>query len=266
MQKTSFKVGPAVQQMIARADQLYPFSEARGVLDNGCGSGSIISYILDEHGSKIPDSAVLIAGDFSDSMLDAVRTRKQTAIESGRDVWKRLEVRKLDAHDLRGLDDESMSHITGGHLYFLLEDHQQALREAHRVLCPGGIIGMTSGKSSQHLDALCGAVEEVRPGTNLKLIKEPWSTQESVNGELEACGFKDVEIHLVPSSMSYTDVSEFSDGLLKMPVMKEATAGFSESELDRLRATLIDNLNTIDVDHRRTISGINIVAIGRKAP
>lgn len=266
MKSSPSKAGPTVQHMISRMDQLWPFPTAKGLFDNGCGGGSIISYILDEYGAQLPDSAAIIAGDFSQSMLDVMRARKEAQIEAGDNIaWTKLQIRKLDAHNLKGMEEESVSHVTGGHVYFLLDDPRQALRETCRVLCPGGLVGLTSGKTSQHVGALCDAVESVKPGTNLQLFKAPWSTEEGVEGELRASGFEVMETYLVGSTISYTSVEEFAAVLLTMPVMKDTLATLSEDERGQLNIKLVENLREQDSEQRGLLSGVNIVAIGRKS-
>lgn len=259
------KAGPSVQRMIARMSEIWPFNAARGILDNGCGSGSIISYILEEYGDKLPASATVTAGDFSQSMLDVLRAHKQAHIDNNDTAWDRLQIYKLDAHDLKDFDDDSISHVTGGHLYFLLDNPQRALAATNRVLCPGGLVGLTSGKSSQHIDALCTAVETIKPGTNLKLLKEPWSTELGVQGELRACGFERLETFLVESTITCTDLQEFARTLLLMPVMQETLRGFSDEDRNRLLIHLVENLRAMDPSERGVFTGVNIVAVGRKA-
>lgn len=258
------KAGDTVQKMVTRMNELWPFSEANGIFDNGCGSGTIISYILDTYGSNIPESASLIAGDFSDHMLDVLgKTQQDRMLQQG-GVWNRLEVRKIDAHDLSTISDGSLSHVTGGHLYFLLEDARTALNETLRVLSPGGVLAMTTGKGSQHIDALCDAVEKVRPGTQLKLLREPWNSEDALKQELETIGFVDAETFLVASDMKYENHQDYADMLLVMPVMKNVFGDYDEGEKVRLREQLVENLRGMNPAAPGSLKGTSIVTLARK--
>lgn len=250
--------------MIARMNEMWPFNASKGIFDNGSGTGSIVSYILETHGAETPKTTQILAGDFSEPMLEVLRQKREASITQKGDIWDRLEVRNMDAHHLSSISGNSMSHVTGGHLYFLLSDPRQALREVNRVLCPSGVIALTCGKSSQHIDALCDAVEAVRPGTNLKLLKEPWSSEEGVKTELEATGFVNVETHLHETSINYTDHESIVDMLLVMPVMKDATKGFSEQEQEQLRRQLVGNLKMTNPAAPGNLQGVGIIALARK--
>lgn len=250
--------------MAARINELWPLNESTGIFDNGTGTGSIISHILETYGADIPKATQLLAGDFSEPMLDVLRQKKQDNLDQQGDIWERLEIRNIDAHDLSGITDNSFSHVTGGHLYFLLPDPRQALREVNRVLCLSGVIALTSGKSSQHIDALCDAVETVKPGTNLKLLKEPWSSEDGVRGELEATGFVNVETHLHDTSINYTSHEDMADMLLVMPVMKDASKDFSDGERNLLRQQLVANLREKNPTAPGSLQGVGIIALAQK--
>ena len=67
-------------------------------------------------------------------------------------IWGRMEPKVLDAHTLDGIKDSSVSHITGTMVYNLVANGRQALEAAHRVLQPGGVIGMTLGAGAESMD------------------------------------------------------------------------------------------------------------------
>ena len=254
-----------MQLMVKRMDSLWPLAQAEGFFDNGCGTGSIIGYILDTYGPQMPETTKVLAGDFSDPMLDVLRATKQDRINSSNDLWTRLDVLNIDAHTLLGVDDNSLSHVTGGHVYFLLADPRKALTETNRVLCRRGVLGMTSGHRSQHIEAIHDAMEAVRPGTNLQLLQEPWCSERGVRGELEATGFVDIETFLVETTMNYHDRHDFADTMLTMPVMKNATEDFSDEEKTQFKIHLADAILKADPENMGTLSGVGIVAIGRKS-
>lgn len=252
------------QTMLDRMNEGWPFSSAIGIFDNGCGSGSAMSRIIDRFGTEIPTSARLLAGDFSEHMLDAFRKTKEAQSRSNGDAWDRLELQNIDAHDLSAIRDESISHVTGGMLYFLLPDPQKALQETYRILCHGGVIATSNGKQSQHIDALNKAVEKVKPGTNLGLLSGVWTSEEGVKGELTAAGFVEAKTYLIESEVSYQNHQQFGEMLLQMPVMKQAIDGMSEDEKQRLPGVVVEDLRKINPTQPGTLSGTAIIAISRK--
>ena len=254
-----------VRKMIAAMNEKAPFADATGILDNGCGAGGIISHILDEYGSEIPESATLLAADYSAAMLEKVDEVKGVKISSGHKIWGRLETKNLDAHDMSAIADGSLSHITGGHVYFLLFDPRKALKEAHRVLRPGGALAVSSGKSGQHIDVLQDAVETIRPGTQLRMLSEPWKSEVGAKGELEATGFTDVQTFAVDSEVKYGSHSEFARMLLLMPVMKNVTEGYDEQEKERLHAEVVKNLHAVNPAEPGALTGSSVVAVARRA-
>lgn len=256
--------GSATQLMITRMNELWPFSSAIGIFDNGCGTGSVISHIIEKHGTDIRPSTKILAGDFSDPMLDTFRKAKQANTQKTGDAWERTEVRNMDAHDLSSIADNSVSHSTAGMVYFLLPDPRKALRETNRVLCPGGVIATANGKSSQHVDALSAAMESVRPGTNLALLSGVWTSEAGVKEELESTGFVDVETYLVDSEIKYENHTQFAEVLLRMPVMQNATEGFSDKERANLEKNLIEKMREINPAEPGKMTGVSLVALARK--
>ncbi|KEF58900.1 uncharacterized protein A1O9_03743 [Exophiala aquamarina CBS 119918] len=258
----NLQVGITLRRMILRLNERSPFATARGVFDNGCGTGSVISYILDVFGSEIPDSALVSAADFSRHMLEKLRETKEANVAAGKQVWDRLQLHNLDAHDLSTMADGSVSHVTGGHLYFLVSNPRQALEETYRILSKGGVLALSSGKGSQNLDALHDAVEEIRPGTNLQLLQEPWSSEAGVKNELEACGFVDTETFLVDAEIRYETHDDFAKTLLLMPIMKQAIESYTEDEKKRLLVKLVQALRSRNSAEPGTLTGTSIVAFG----
>lgn len=254
-------MGTTLRRMIHRLNERSPFATASGVFDNGCGTGAVISYILDAFGREIPDSATVSAADFSQHMLEKLGEAKGANVSAGKQVWDRLQLHNLDAHDLSTIATGSVSHVTGGHLYFLVSNPRQALKETYRILGQGGVLALSSGKNSQHIDALHDAVEIIRPGTNLQLLQEPWASEAGVKNELEASGFVDTETFLVEAEIRYETHQDFAKTLLVMPIMKNAVESYSEDEKKRLLVTLVEALCSRNSAEPGTLTGTSIVAL-----
>ena len=254
----------AATVLIRRTNERLPFSNATSIFDVGCGSGTLVFLIVEKYGLDIPTSTNILAGDFSEHMLDNVRQTQKARSKEANDIWDRIEVRNVDAHDLSSISAGTISHMVSGMVYFMLPDPRKALREAHRVLCAGGIIGISSGKSSQHIDALCKAVERVRPGTNLELMSGPWHFEDGVKAELEATGFVDVETQVEETSMDYLSHKDLASTLQQMPVIKNATKSFSMDQMTDLEQVIVEELRKVSPDEPGRILGKMIVAVARK--
>jgi len=101
--------------------------------------------------STLITCAVRIASDFSAGMVAQIQKMQQQELD-GNPIWSRVEAKLLDAQVLDGIDDASISHITGTMVYNLVSDGRQALQAAHRVLQPAGVIGMTLGSGAEWID------------------------------------------------------------------------------------------------------------------
>jgi ubiquinone/menaquinone biosynthesis C-methylase UbiE len=84
-------------------------------------------------------------------MIEQVQ-KIQKQEQDGNPIWSRVEAKVLDAQVLDGIEDASISHITGTMVYNLVANGRQALEAAHRVLQPTGIIGMTLGAGAEWMD------------------------------------------------------------------------------------------------------------------
>src|SRR4051812_15811113 len=84
-------------------------------------------------------------------MIEQVQ-RIQKEKQDQNPIWSRVEGKVGDAQVLDGIDDASISHITGTMVYNLVENGRRALEAAHRVLQPAGVVAMTLGKTAEWMD------------------------------------------------------------------------------------------------------------------
>lgn len=110
---TSEVASRPISTMLERANELLPFSEATGILDNGCGPGPVMLRLLRDY--NIPESCTLVCSDFSDAMVDKVKAVKDREVQkNSASPWSRVETIVQNAMDLQSVQDSSKSHVTAG--------------------------------------------------------------------------------------------------------------------------------------------------------
>nr|OQO21681.1 hypothetical protein B0A51_10555 [Rachicladosporium sp. CCFEE 5018] len=262
-----FSTGPSTQatkSLLASVDTFLPFSHATGILDNGCGPGPIISAIIETHGAEIPESTTLLAADFSQGMVDEVNATKARGIEASNETWKRVGTKILNAMDMQGIPDGSQSHVTAGWVYFMTPDPRKCLSETLRILKPGGVLGCTSWKGSQWLDAM-NVFGEFKPDVTMPKMPEAWASVEGVRRELEVAGFEDVRSEEVTVEMPFEDVGVLTKMLLyEIPMMKVLTNNLSEAEKEELEQMIAASVKKSSAEHPGKLLGVALVGLGRK--
>lgn len=135
-------------RMLDVVNTTLPFSTASTILDIGCGPGTLTTLLFKKYGEQIPQTTKLIATDFSAGMVEAAKTRKQKEMQSedehAANCWARLELDVMDAQNLKKVATNSVSHVMGNLVYFMLPEYKKGLSEAHRVLSDNGVFACTS--------------------------------------------------------------------------------------------------------------------------
>ncbi len=126
----TFYEGPAVADLVAHLE----LAEARAVLELGCGTGALAATLLAE---RLGQRCRYLALDSSPVMARLAAAR----LEPWRD---RAEVRLTDGSLALGCADASFDRFLSAYLLDLLseDDIRLLLAEAHRVLAPGGRLGL----------------------------------------------------------------------------------------------------------------------------
>ena len=188
-------IAPAVD-MTKVGNIAYPFASALTILDVGCGPGQVTNEVLKAHGSSLPASARVVASDLAPGIIEQVERRKKEEVAAGNLLWSRVEPVVCNAMDLSALPDKSVSHAFDG---FMVPQPRVASKEAYRVLTDqhgDGMLAISSWQGSSWRE-LMGFPSKVRPEKVMPKVPPTWSTVEGVHGELEATGFRDVDVHTV---------------------------------------------------------------------
>lgn len=146
-----------------------PFSTASTILDIGCGPGTLPTLLFKNYGEQIPETAKLIATDFSAGMVEAAKMRKEKGMHSenvhAAKCWARLELDVMDAQNLEKVATSSVSHVMGSLVYFMLPEYKKGLSEAHRVLSNDGVFACTSWAKVGWIGFVAQAAQKVTQKT-----------------------------------------------------------------------------------------------------
>ncbi|EXJ83201.1 hypothetical protein A1O1_06820 [Capronia coronata CBS 617.96] len=204
------------------------------VLDLACGTGVVAAKLMDMLGhsqrqsesdssdkgdgegeekptSSGPRLRSLTCSDFADAMVDAVAHRIEAC------GWPNAKAIKADAMDTN-LPSAEYTHILMNFGPMLLPDWRAGLREMHRMLRPGGTLGLASWKKvgwyADVRDAFATDPDLPAMGTEegLRKFMSPdgcWDDEGWVKQILEGAGFGNVVVEVVPHTSVWAGVDEF---------------------------------------------------------
>jgi ubiquinone/menaquinone biosynthesis C-methylase UbiE len=177
-------------ELIDRIEAAFgPPAPGARILDIGAGTGLLAAEVV----RRWPGAHV-IAADPAQAMLDVIGDRLADAERTGR-----IELLVAAADELP-LPDASVDLVISSFVYQLVEDRPTALREALRVLAPGGRLGYVTWLKREGVFRPAEAVDEAMGGPT----NTDWSggapragdlpSLEAAERELVAAGFDDVRV------------------------------------------------------------------------
>ncbi|RDW91516.1 hypothetical protein BP5796_02681 [Coleophoma crateriformis] len=255
-----------VEILFTQMNHTLSFSTATAILDVGSGPGVTIARLVESYGSQLPSNTRLIASDFSVGMIEQVQ-KLQKHKQDGSPIWTRVEAKVLDAQALDGIEDASISHITGTMVYNLVANGRQALEAAYRVLQPAGVIGMTLGAGAEWMELMGLAAKKIRGETApIYQFPEAYSTLKGVRAEFEAVGFNAEYLETVEFFIDVTNPKPFIDSFLrgKNPGAMFFVGDYSGVELDAFVDEILKLIEERHPGFPRKLKGLMIVAVGKK--
>lgn len=254
-----------IRAMVESINTAWPLSKAEGILDVGCGPGSVLLCIIDKYGASIPPSCPLTATDFSAPMIEQVKNvQKDEVAKNPESPWNRVEASVMNAMDLNSIADNSVSHVTAGWVYFMTPDPQKCLTESLRVLKPDGVLSCSSWKGNQWIEIM-GLVSKVRPDKVFPTLPEKWSDVNLVKVELETAEFRDVEASEVGVEVTFEAYEIFLDLISdKVPQLQVLLKDLSKDERETVRELMMSRLKELAPTLPGTLTGTAVVARGRK--
>jgi ubiquinone/menaquinone biosynthesis C-methylase UbiE len=187
------------------AARFRPGPRAR-VLEVACGTGIVTERLL----ARLPTGGRLVATDLNPAMLDVARTRV------GADA--RLEFRTADAQRLP-FGDAAFDHYICQFGVMFFPDKVGALREARRVLAPGGeVLLNTWGPMHENDFARIGhatiATFFAEDPPAFYLTPFGWHDEATIRAEFTAAGFANVAIEPAKCTIQAASAADFAIGVV----------------------------------------------------
>jgi ubiquinone/menaquinone biosynthesis C-methylase UbiE len=182
-------------------------SESASVLELACGTGIVTRQLRD----RLANGVRFVATDLNDAMMAyaATKFRPDEDIE-----WKQADAMNLP------FPDESFNAVVCQFGLMFVPDKERAIREAYRVLSPGGL----------YLFSVWDAIEEnelahiahttistffEHDPPNFYEVPFCFHDPEVIRSLLTRAGFRDIKISLLPLPSISPSASEVANGLVK---------------------------------------------------
>ncbi len=199
------------------------------VLDIACGTGLVTFPAAEAVG---PEGRVL-ATDISDRMVDAIRA------DAARRGMAHVAARQMDAEDL-DVPDASFDAALCALGLMYVPDPLRALREMHRVLCPGGrAVAAVWGRRDRCGWAGIFPVVDARVKTEVCPLFFQLGTGDSLAAVFREAGFADVVSERLSTTLHYASAEEacgaaFAGGPVALAYSRFDAATRKEAHADYL--------------------------------
>lgn len=246
--------------LLQQASSILPLdSPNTHVLDNGAGSGQLTGLIK----SKYPDVPIT-ATDLSKTMLE---TLEQKSVSEG---WNNTRTIVQDAQNLNELADASVSHVFCTFVINFTEDPQKAVGEMHRVLRPGGVVGISTWSRVSWVACWEAAVRKVQGGSDYHaplLFHKGTMETDYMEQAMQQAGFADIEIQTFECYHPEKSVDGAVDEFYGMgnPSIKLLMKGFDEEFIARTRPHFKTAYDEIYQGGGKRQFEVAILTVGKKA-
>ena len=218
---------PLAQEVVFEVNQLSPLDAPNALaIDDGCGTGAVTSILK----TAFPNLN-LISTDISEGMVEQVVAK---VTEKG---WKNVDARVLDAADLKGIADSSITHTLSTFMICLAPKPHQILAEMYRVTKPGGILGFATWADPYFgywTTPWTKACRELDPQYEPPYVMEPaWTLLDSVRVRLQDAGFKEVNLRHTTGMWQWDSAQEAVDWYLGAEHPRNAAMARSWTEKGR---------------------------------
>jgi SAM-dependent methyltransferase len=232
-------LAPSATGLLDRVGELLPTGELLRVLDIGAGTGTLSLAALERW-----PAARVVAVDPSRRMLELAE-----AVARERGVSDRLEVQTAEAARMP-LADASVDAAMTSFVIQLVPSRSALLREAFRVLRPGGAFGCLTWLADAEDFAPDVAFEDAADELDIELPDpdadrkpRPYESPDEAGAELRRAGFASVDASEVWLEHAFTP--ETYVGLLEHWIEDEAFEKLSEPMRQRLREATLRRLQRL---------------------
>ncbi len=165
-----------------------PTTDGVRLLELACGTGRVTRHLR----AALPTSASLVATDLNEPMLEFARA----AVPDPGITWQQADAQALP------FPDGSFDAVVCQFGLMFLPDKAQGLREARRVLAPGGLFVASVWESiagHPHARAIDATLTELFPESPPRFLEVPhgYHDRDRIRADFDAAGWDELEIELV---------------------------------------------------------------------
>ncbi|KAB8225994.1 S-adenosyl-L-methionine-dependent methyltransferase [Aspergillus novoparasiticus] len=207
------------KELISQSGLPLSSQEPLVILDNACGTGAVSSVLHRTIGNDKKANWQLTCGDMSEDMFHYTRQKLF------QEEWHNAEVKILNAQDTR-LPSAHFTHVFTAFAFNLFPDEISAMKECVRVLQPGGMLAVSTWKSTVWVCTLSAAITSLSGNLPAPSDKEingvynvGWNEESSVRAKSEQAGFSDIKVRTVKKEY-LVPVSQFVENCtLLIPII-----------------------------------------------
>ena len=197
-----YLVPPIFESWADRLIETVEIHEGDRVLDVACGTGIVARCAA----SRVGPSGSVVGLDTNEGML-------AVAAETAVDIQPSIEWRRANATDLP-FDDGQFDIVCCQQALQFFDDPVTAIGEMHRVLTPGGRVGLSVWRSLDYHPAyvvLADALEQHVGADAGEMMRSPFPEWDAntLRTFFQDGGFDDVSVTIEIGSMRYPSVEEF---------------------------------------------------------
>ncbi len=224
-------------------------------LDMACGTGMVTFPLADAVG---PEGQVL-ATDLSDAMVEIVR---QIAEE---DYHRQVEAFRADAEKLTAVGDRTFDLVTCALGLMYCPNPLNALREAFRVLLPGGraVFAVWGNRSKCGWAEIFPIVDAEVQSTVCPMFFH-LGAEDMLAGQMIEAGFSSVRQRRLQCTLPYDNAQAAADAALLGGPVALAYSRFEPATKERVRRTYLDSIRSHQNAHGFAIPGEFVICHGIK--
>ncbi|KIW22359.1 uncharacterized protein PV07_12251 [Cladophialophora immunda] len=240
------------------------------VLDQACGTGIVSEHLVKALNKKQKDNLDLTCADFSDSMIDFVSPRiRHLEVKSAQAI-------KADAMDTQ-LPSNKFTHVLLNFGPMIFSDWKVGMAETHRILQPGGTLGMSSWMKMGWPDDVRNAFAtdpEIPPLPSMEelcaLVNSGggWSDVAWIRDSVTQSGFVEVDVREVSHTSILSGVDQFTrmmTGMVGLVQQRTWTAEQRERYKDRAMNAVVSYMKQKYGDGEIRWDWVAILTTAKKA-